>query len=87
MIASRSSVSEKTLADYQSQANKPYKHEAHLKELLVRQAQLNATLDLDKGEQQAAPEESSESPDAQPPAPESFVARVVAERSTATLRH
>jgi len=45
---------EKTLADYQAQARKPFEHEARLKELLIRQVQLNAALDLDKGEQQAA---------------------------------
>ncbi len=78
---------EKALADYQAQANKPYEHEARLKELLVRQAQLNAALDLDKGEQQAAIEEPSDTPEVRPSAPESFVARVVAERSSAALRH
>ena len=43
------------LADYQAQADRPFEHEARLKELLVRQAQLNAVLDLDKGEKQVAP--------------------------------
>jgi hypothetical protein len=77
---------EKQLADYQAQANKPYEHEARLKELLIQQAQLNAALDLDKGEQQAAPEESSEGQDAPAHAPESFAARVLAERALAMLR-
>jgi hypothetical protein len=45
----------KTLADYQAQANKPFDHEARMKELLARQAQLNAALDLDKNETQVAP--------------------------------
>jgi hypothetical protein len=45
---------EKTLADYQAQANRPFEHEGHLKELLTRQAQLNAALDLDKNDAQAA---------------------------------
>jgi len=44
----------KTLVDYQAQANKPFDHEARMKDLLARQAQLNAALDLDKGERQAA---------------------------------
>jgi hypothetical protein len=44
----------KTLSDYQAQANRPFKHDARLKELLARQAQLNAALDLDKSEAQAA---------------------------------
>ncbi len=51
----RSGRLEKTLADYQAQANKPFEHEARLKELLIRQAQLNAALDLDKNEKQVAP--------------------------------
>ena len=45
---------EKTLADYQAQANKTFDHEARVKELLARQAQLNAALDLDKNEKQVA---------------------------------
>jgi hypothetical protein len=44
----RSARLEKALADYQAQANKPFDHESRMKELLARQAQLNATLDLDK---------------------------------------
>lgn len=46
--------SEKMLSDYRRQLDKPFEHEAQLKELIVRQAELNAALDLDKGEQQAA---------------------------------
>lgn len=45
---------EKSLADYQAQAKKPFDHEARMRELLVRQAQLNAALDLDKNEKQVA---------------------------------
>jgi N12 class adenine-specific DNA methylase len=45
----------KTLADYQAQANKPFDHEARMKDLLARQAKLNAALDLDKNEKQVAP--------------------------------
>jgi hypothetical protein len=33
---------EKTLSDYQTQAHRPFEHEAQLKELLARQAQLLA---------------------------------------------
>jgi hypothetical protein len=36
------------LTDYQAQANRPFEHEAHLKELLARKAQLNGAPDLDK---------------------------------------
>ena len=45
---------EKAFADYQHQLNRPFEHEGKLKELLVRQAQLNSALDLDKGERQIA---------------------------------
>ena len=44
---------DKTLTDYQAQAQRPFEHEARLKELLARQAQLNAALDLDKSDAQA----------------------------------
>ena len=52
---------EKTLTDYPAQAKRPLEHEERLKELLARQAQLNATLDLDKSDAQAA--EATTEPD------------------------
>ena len=53
------------LGDFTEQAGRPYEHEAKLKDLLIRQAQLNALLDLDKGEQQVAPDDRAPgSPDA-----------------------
>jgi hypothetical protein len=45
---------EKQLADYQSQADRPFEHEERLKQLLARQAEINSALDLDKGDQQGA---------------------------------
>jgi hypothetical protein len=42
----RSLRMEKALADYQAQADKPFDHEARMNDLLARQAQLNAVLDL-----------------------------------------
>jgi cell shape-determining protein MreC len=39
---------EKELADYQLQADRPFEHEERLKQLLVRQSELNSLLDLDK---------------------------------------
>lgn len=45
---------EKELADYQSQADRPFEHEERLKRLLIRQSELNCLLDLDKGDQQGA---------------------------------
>src|ERR1039457_691293 len=50
----RADYLQKTLTDYQAQANRPFEHEERLKELLVRQAQVNSLLDLDKGERQIA---------------------------------
>jgi len=52
---------QKTLGDYQTHAKRPFEHEARLKELLARQAQLNAALDLDKSDAQAA--EATTQPD------------------------
>ncbi len=57
---------EKTLTDYQAQAQRPFEHEARLKELLARQAQLNAALDLDKSDAQAA--EATTEPEIETPA-------------------
>jgi hypothetical protein len=47
---------EKALADYRAQMGRPFEHEARLKDLLARQAQLNACLDLDKHEAQIVDE-------------------------------
>ena len=44
----------KSQEDYRAQAGRPFEHEARLTELLARQAELNAALDLEKGDQQAA---------------------------------
>jgi hypothetical protein len=61
---------EKTLSDYRAQANRPFEQESRLKDLLAQQAQLNAALDLDKGERQAAEPAEGEpvSPDQLSPA-------------------
>lgn len=47
---------EKALADYKTQMGRPFEHEARLKELLAKQAQLNAALDLDKHDSQVVDE-------------------------------
>jgi N12 class adenine-specific DNA methylase len=39
---------QKALADYRAQLDRPFEHAARLKDLLAKQAQLNACLDLDK---------------------------------------
>jgi hypothetical protein len=45
---------DRTLTDYQAQAKRLFEHEARLEELLARQGQLNAALDLEKSDAQAA---------------------------------
>jgi hypothetical protein len=45
---------EKELADYQSQADRPFEREERLKQLLIRQSELNSLIDLDKGDPQGA---------------------------------
>ena len=47
---------EKALADYRAQLGRPFEHEARLKDLLAKQAQLNAALDLDKHDAQVVDE-------------------------------
>jgi hypothetical protein len=56
----RAARAEKMLGDLEEQAGKSFEHEPRLKELLVRQAELNAALDLDKGERQVAPAAGAE---------------------------
>lgn len=69
---------EKALADYKTQLGRPFEHEARLKDLLEKQAQLNAVLDLDKHEAQTV----AEAPEAaEKTAPAGFVGRVQAERA------
>jgi N12 class adenine-specific DNA methylase len=64
---------EKALADYRAQLGRPFEHETRLRELLTKQAQLNAALDLDKHEAQAVAEDR-ESEEKSIPA--SFAARI-----------
>jgi N12 class adenine-specific DNA methylase len=67
---------EKALAEYQAQLNRPFEHERRLKELLAKQAELNAALDLDKNERQVAQDEPQTEKDA---GPSTFVGRLKAE--------
>ncbi len=64
---------EKALADYKAQLGRPFEHESRLRELLAKQAQLNAALDLDKHEAQVM-DETIESEEKGIPA--TFAARV-----------
>ena len=53
----------KSLAEFQAQAGRPFEHDARLKELLARQSELNAALDLGKGEdRQVAQPDDGEPP-------------------------
>ena len=49
---------QKELAEYRMQSEKPFEYEEQLKQLLVKQAQLNAELDLGKDDKQAVTAES-----------------------------
>ena len=51
---------QKTLADFQGQAGRPFEYEMRLRELIARQAELNEALDLDKGERQVVPASDGE---------------------------
>src|SRR5436305_719880 len=44
---------EKALADYREQLNRPFEHEDRLRELCLKQQEINRQLDLDKGDAQA----------------------------------
>ena len=59
---------EKTLADYQTQLNRTFDHGDRLKELLVKQAELNALLDLGKHDAQAIPDAPEQTREASPAA-------------------
>jgi N12 class adenine-specific DNA methylase len=48
--------SEKALADYRAQLGRPFEQEARLRELLVKQADINRSLDLDKSDTQIVAE-------------------------------
>ena len=47
---------EKALADYRAQLGRPFEHEARLKDLMAKQAELNKALDLDKHDAQVVAE-------------------------------
>jgi hypothetical protein len=68
---------EKALADYKAQLDRAFEHEQRLKDLLARQAGLNAALDLDKNEHQVA-QDSAETDVKESPHPErtTFVGRL-----------
>jgi N12 class adenine-specific DNA methylase len=67
---------QKTLSEYHAQLGRPFEHDARLKELLNKQAELNALLDLDKNERQVAQDDPQTEKDK---AAAGFVARLQAE--------
>jgi chromosome segregation ATPase len=69
---------EKALAEYKEQLDRPFEHEKRLKELLVKQTQLNAALDLDKNERQVALDDPQTEKE---PAASTFASRVSADRA------
>jgi len=73
---------EKALADYRGQLGRPFEHEARLRELLAKQAQLNASLDLDKHDAQVV-DEAREPGEKIVPA--SFVARIAGTERPAVM--
>lgn len=81
-IKTRFEQQNKVMADYRAQADKPFEHEARLKGLLAKQAQLNAVLDLDKHEAQTVADSEGEKE-----LPASFAAKVMAEERVAMAVH
>jgi len=71
---------EKALADYRAQLGRSFDHEERLKELLAKQAQLNASLDLDKHDAQTVAE-----PEGEKAVAASFAARIIAEDRAAAM--
>jgi hypothetical protein len=69
---------EKALADYQGQFNRPFEHEDRLRELCVKQQEINRQLDLDKGDTQVVANDNEQQDDK---ATDTFVDRLSAERN------
>jgi hypothetical protein len=76
---------EKALADYRAQMGRTFEHEARLSELLAKQAQLNAALDLDKHEAQVVAEDREPEEKAVTTVPVGFAARIRAEDRSAAM--
>src|SRR5260370_14115043 len=68
---------EKALTDYMEQLNRPFEHEEHLRELLLKQQEINRSLDLDKGDTQVV---ADNSPQEEKVADDTFVERLATRR-------
>ncbi len=75
---SRCERMEKALADYREQLCRPFEHEGSLRELLLKQQDINKQLDLDKGDVQAVANDNM--PPQEEKVPGSFAERLAAER-------
>jgi hypothetical protein len=64
---------EKALADYTEQLHRPFEYEEHLRELLVKQQEINRSLDLDKGSSQVVDEEKNVTESNRPAARETVI--------------
>jgi hypothetical protein len=67
---------EKALEDYMEQLNRPFEHEEHLRELLVKQQEINRSLDLDKGDTQVVADDRPQ----EDTVADTFVERLTARR-------
>jgi hypothetical protein len=77
---------EKALTDYRTQLGRPFEHEARLRDLLTKQAQLNACLDLDKHAAQVV-DEPTESGGLRPAYAAQNEAEPVAPAQSSQARH
>jgi hypothetical protein len=69
---------EKALADYQEQLNRPFEHEDRLRELCIKQQEINRQLDLDKSDTQAVANDNMQQDEQ---AADSFVERLAVRRT------
>ena len=78
--------SEKALADYTTQLNRPFEHAERLKKLVTKQAELNAMLDLDKSDAQAVADKPDQPKEVPQSAPVPFDDHRLATAAVAALR-
>ncbi len=75
---SRCERMEKALADYREQLNRPFEHEDRLRELCIKQQEINRQLDLDKGDAQAVANDNMQPDDKDT---DTFVERLTVKRT------
>ncbi|QBD75179.1 N-domain protein, SNF2 family [Ktedonosporobacter rubrisoli] len=77
---------EKALTDFREQLTRPFEHEEKLRELFVRQQDINKQLDLDKGDVQAAAANDNAPQEEEEKAQEGYVSRLEAGRGKVRAR-